>query len=296
MGPRWAARYITENTQHFTVIQSAALPPPTPFLAVAGSLPQAWPAWKETFLSFLGASGLEQVEPRRKKQLLFSLLGVEGQRIVAAFGLTNLPATELHDEFDTFMTAVEKHFVFSGSLALERKKLRSRVQQPGESVTEYLAAQRRQYDLCAFQEQSDERMCDLFLDGLDSRRVQDRILRECVDTQVPTLDRAVQLALQFEQLALTSQQYHQSRRAVPDAPNSTAPVQYVAVPNTERAQVTSHESSIEDILLQLMHLAHRDDRVTCNVVTCLPRGTDRSQTPPAGFADGGPTQENIVLH
>ncbi|KAM7284513.1 uncharacterized protein ISCGN_001607, partial [Ixodes scapularis] len=118
----------TEQRQ-ITVVQSAALPPPPPFLAVPGPPPQAWPAWKETFMSFLGAAGLEGVDPKRKKQILFSLLGIEGQRIVSAFGFTNLPHSELLDEFETFLAAAESHFVCSGSLAIELK-LRLRVQQP----------------------------------------------------------------------------------------------------------------------------------------------------------------------
>lgn len=38
------------------------------------------------------------------------------------------------------MSKLETHFALSGSLAFERKKLRGRTQQPGDSVTEYLAA------------------------------------------------------------------------------------------------------------------------------------------------------------
>ncbi|XP_042148785.1 uncharacterized protein LOC120842270 [Ixodes scapularis] len=229
----------TEQRQ-ITVVQSAALPPPPPFLAVPGPPPQAWPAWKETFMSFLGAAGLEGVDPKRKKQILFSLLGIEGQRIVSAFGFTNLPHSELLDEFETFLAAVESHFVFSGSLALERKKLRLRVQQPGESVTEFLAALRHQHALCAFEDGSENtRLCDLFLDGLISRRVQDRILRDCVGRQVPTLERAIQLALQFEQLARTAEQYHQPPQGEPVASCSTAPVQYVAGPETEQVQAAA---------------------------------------------------------
>ncbi|KAG0439340.1 hypothetical protein HPB47_016682 [Ixodes persulcatus] len=59
------------------------------------------------------------------------------------------------------------------------------------------------------------RLCNLFLGGLISRRVQDRILRDCVGRQVPTLERAIQLALQFEQLARIAEQYHQPRQGEP---------------------------------------------------------------------------------
>lgn len=109
----------------------AALPPSAPFLAVPGLPLQAWPSWKQAFLSFLGASGLDGVAPKRKKQILFSFLGVEGQRIVTAFRLDAEPVAEDVNEFDAFVSALEKHFEFSGCIVLERKKLRARVQLPG---------------------------------------------------------------------------------------------------------------------------------------------------------------------
>ncbi|KAM7287927.1 uncharacterized protein ISCGN_031618 [Ixodes scapularis] len=277
----------TEQRQ-ITVVQSAALPPPPPFLAVPGPPPLAWPAWKETFMSFLGAAGLEGVDPKRKKQILFSLLGIEGQRIVSAFGFTNLPHSELLDEFETFLAAVESHFVFSGSLALERKKLRLRVQQPGESVTEFLAALRHQHALSAFEDGSENtRLCDLFLDGLISRRVQDRILRDCVGRQVPTLERAIQLALQFEQLARTAEQYHQPRQGEPVASCSTAPVQYVAGSETEQVQAAARHNDQSPALFSgddcfsehgpMLH-ARRRDRVTFHIETRLLRERGRNRT------------------
>lgn len=106
------------------------------------------------------------------------------------------------------MSAIEKHFEFSGCIALERQKLRARVQRPGETVSEYLTALRRQGSFCSYGDALEERLAEIFLEGLDSKRVQDRILRECVGTGVPTLTRVVQLALQYEQLARTTESFH----------------------------------------------------------------------------------------
>ncbi|XP_042149589.1 uncharacterized protein LOC121837828 [Ixodes scapularis] len=206
---------------------AAAIPPPPVFLAVPGTPVQVWPAWKEAFLSYLHATGIHDVPPAQKKHVLFSMLGVEGQRIVSAFQLNTVPATEHLNEFEAFLAALEKHFEFSGCVALERKKLRSRTQLPGETVSEFLAALRHQGSFCAYGTALDEHLCDVFLEGLDSRRVQDRILRECVGTAVPTLNRAVQLALQFEQLARTSEQFHQRQTSVSGTSSSSGEVQYV---------------------------------------------------------------------
>lgn len=118
---------------------------------------------------------------------------------------------------------------------MERKKLRSQTQLPGETVSEFLAALRHQGSFCAYGTALDEHLCDVFLEGLDFRRVQDRILRECVGTAVPTLNRAVQLALQFEQLARTSEQFHQRQTSVSGTSSSSGEVQYIEQPRFEQA-------------------------------------------------------------
>ncbi|KAG0413430.1 hypothetical protein HPB47_009414 [Ixodes persulcatus] len=82
-----------------------AFPPPAVFLAVPGPPIVAWPAWKRAFLTFLDASALHLVEPFRKKAILFSLLGTEGQRIVDAFQLYETVAVEGTDEFQVFLEA-----------------------------------------------------------------------------------------------------------------------------------------------------------------------------------------------
>ncbi|CAN7948459.1 unnamed protein product [Ixodes hexagonus] len=135
-----------------------AFPPPAVFLAVPGPPILAWPAWKRAFLSFLDASALHLVEPFRKKAILFSLLATEGQRIVDAFQLYESVAVEGTDEFQAFLEAVGKHFEFSGSIALERQKLRGLFQSPGQSVTEFLAELRHQASFCALGNALDERL------------------------------------------------------------------------------------------------------------------------------------------
>lgn len=196
-------------SQTSSAVGVVGLTPPPAFLAVPGAPYQAWSAWTKSFLAFLGATGLDTVSATRKKQILFTMLGVEGQRIVDSFRLDEMPVPEGTDEFSAFLTTLEKHFEFSGSVMLERKKLFDRVQQPGESVTEFLTALRRQSSLCAFGDALDAILCDVFLRGLTSKRVHERMLRDFVDGQLPTLDRAFQLVRQYEHLAAASREYHQ---------------------------------------------------------------------------------------
>ncbi|XP_042148733.1 uncharacterized protein LOC120847470 [Ixodes scapularis] len=208
-----------------------AFPPPAVFLAVPGPPIVAWPAWKRAFLTFLDASALHLVEPFRKKAILFSLLGTEGQRIVDAFQLYETVAVEGTDEFQVFLEAVEKHFEFSGSIALERQKLRGLFQRPGQSVTEFLAVLRHQASFCALGNALDERLCEVFLEGLESRRVQDRVLQECEGSELPTLSRAIQIARQYEQRAKTAASFRRRESQVPVA----AEVQRVQIEKRQTA-------------------------------------------------------------
>ncbi|KAG0439246.1 hypothetical protein HPB47_016708, partial [Ixodes persulcatus] len=179
-------------------------PPPAVFLAVPGSPAVAWPAWKRSCLSFLDASGLRAVEPRRKKAMLFSLLGTEGQRIVDAFNSMRRPSLKE---------------------PTQRRKFREMIQRPGETVSEFLAQLRRQGSFCAFGDNLDERLCEAFLEGLDSKRVQDRILRECTGSEVPTLSRSIQLALQYEQSAKKAESFDRHEQPQASAPAEVQRVQ-----------------------------------------------------------------------
>lgn len=112
-------------------------------------------------------------------------MGVEGQHIVSTFHFDEVPATNTLDEFEVFLGALEKHLQFSGSIALERKKLRDRIQRPRESALEYLVALQRQASFCAYDLALEGRLAELFLEGLNSKWVQDCILvrgYHCPDT------------------------------------------------------------------------------------------------------------------
>uniref|UniRef100_A0A6B0USG9 Putative polyprotein n=1 Tax=Ixodes ricinus TaxID=34613 RepID=A0A6B0USG9_IXORI len=92
-----------------TVVGMAAFPPPLPFLAIPGLPLKAWSSWKQGFLSFLGASGLDDTAPKGKKQIPFLMPGLEGQRIVTAFRIDAEPVAEGVNELDAFVSALNEH-------------------------------------------------------------------------------------------------------------------------------------------------------------------------------------------
>lgn len=105
------------------------------------------------------------------------------------------------DEFSAFLKALKKHLEFSGSIVLKRKKLHPRTQLPGKTVAEFLTALRHQGAFCVYGTTLEECLWEVFVEGLNSKSVQDHFLCECIGSDVPTLDRAVQLALRFVKLA-----------------------------------------------------------------------------------------------
>lgn len=147
--------------------------------------------------------------------MLLSLLVVEGQRVVSTFHLNEVPATDMLGESEVLLDVLEKHLQFSSSIVLERKELRDRILRPSKSVSEYLAALQHQASSCAYGLVLEDRVAELFLEGLDSKQVQDCILRERVRSTVPTHYQIIGLARQFEQLSIMSEQFHQWPTSTP---------------------------------------------------------------------------------
>ena len=71
------------------------LSPPPPFLPCPGEPSIDWPRWKESFQSYLLATGLDLLPDSRKRAVLVNCLGSEGQRVYKGFLTTSLPLPSL---------------------------------------------------------------------------------------------------------------------------------------------------------------------------------------------------------
>lgn len=165
--------------------------------------------WKLIFLNHLDAIDADAFTPRRKRALLIGMLGQEGQRIVSTFNLAGAAVSAELTEFDVLLQSLDRHFGFTTNVVLERKKFLTRVQAPGESVLEFLGALRHLGSFCNFGATLEDRIAEIFLAGLRSSEVQDRLIREAAGAQPPSLERAVLLAQQFEQSSRDCDQYRQ---------------------------------------------------------------------------------------
>ncbi|XP_042148678.1 uncharacterized protein LOC115318873 [Ixodes scapularis] len=182
---------------------------PPPFMLIPGAPALPWAMWKLIFLNHLDAIDADAFTPRRKRALLIGMLGQEGQRIVSTFNLAGAAVSAELTEFDVLLQSLDRHFGFTTNVVLERKKFLTRVQAPGESVLEFLGALRHLGSFCNFGATLEDRIAEIFLAGLRSSEVQDRLIREAAGAQPPSLERAVLLAQQFEQSSRDCDQYRQ---------------------------------------------------------------------------------------
>ncbi|KAG0410425.1 hypothetical protein HPB47_012444 [Ixodes persulcatus] len=193
---------------------------PADFLPTPGEPVAPWLTWKRGFLNYLEATDAESFPPKRKRAILLSFLGEEGNRVVDAFNLAGPAVNADQDEFQVLLSALDTHFASAQNVVVERRKFVTRVQGPGETVLEYLGALRRLASFCDYGESLESRVAEMFISGIRNTEVQDRLIRESGGANAPSLERAVQLAQQFER---TSRDCDLFRRLSLDATSPNTP-------------------------------------------------------------------------
>lgn len=171
---------------------------PPPFLPTPGTPVQPWLTWKALFLNYLDAIGADEFTPKRKRAILLGMLGQEGQRVVSTFNLAGPALSDTVTEFDVILTALDRHFGASVNVVVERMKFMTRLQAPGESILQYVGTLRHLASFCDFGDSLESRVAEMFLAGIQSTEVRDRLIREAAGTGAPGLERAVFIAQQFE--------------------------------------------------------------------------------------------------
>ncbi|XP_077541262.1 uncharacterized protein LOC144153500 [Haemaphysalis longicornis] len=195
-----------------------------PFLPEPGRPPIPWTQWHQIFENYLLASGASEFPPERRKALLLHSLGVEGQRVFSSLPLPTdasqtgestaddkLPeASKAADDklteaskaaavppsvYDEAVATLTQHFTSSSNVVVERHRFRRRIQHPGESVQEYVAALRALAAACSFASPEDS-LRDQFVEAVSSQHIRERLLLE---GSTLSFFRAIQLASQIEQ-------------------------------------------------------------------------------------------------
>ena len=178
---------------------------PAPFLPTAGAEPSVpWPRWVKMFENFLIAVGGDKFSASRKQAVLLTCLGAEGQRVYDSFPV--VAKQEGEDEYAFTQRRLETHFAPKHNVCAERYRFRSRGQQSGESVLQWVSTLRQLASTCEYGERSDEFIRDQLIEKTTSSKLRQRLLMEGSDltlekslTIADTLEAAEREAREMEQ-------------------------------------------------------------------------------------------------
>lgn len=131
------------------------------------TIPAGWPQWKKRFDRYMSVSGLSQKTDAEKIDILRYLMGEESEQIVAQW--KTKPTT-----YQRALDAFEKHFIPSRNVIFERFKFNSRVQQPGESVDQFINSLHALSDFCEFGNLREELIRDRIVIGMFNKRTSER--------------------------------------------------------------------------------------------------------------------------
>ncbi|XP_070377118.1 uncharacterized protein [Dermacentor albipictus] len=172
----------------------AFVPHMPPFLALPGTPAVPWLTWKRYFRTFLEATGGEALQNERKKAILLSNLGFEGQRLYYDLASqTDQTATTFEDVLRIF----DHHYEESTNPLVHRIIFRERKQLPGETFQDFVTVLQRLAPACAFGAWHDESLRDQILQGVASKRIRERLLYEGASL---TLKKAEEIGRSVEQV------------------------------------------------------------------------------------------------
>ncbi len=175
------------------------LQPPKPIQITSGEGAEnrkAWQRWRESFETYLIASGADGKPEKVKKAILLFAIGEEGRRIrktmtgiVDEVGDTETSCATLLDKFDA-------HFVEKTNVTFERHIFKG-VKQNSRKFNEFITELREQAAKCNFGDKTDENIIDQVIFGLDSNKLR----RKLFDVSgTCTLDNVVDTCRKWELL------------------------------------------------------------------------------------------------
>lgn len=180
---------------------------PPQFLAVPGEPEMDFEEWLELFNNFVLAVGGEQFSDVRLRAMLLNCVGCEAQRQYNA--LKNLPLAVAVEEasqkplFDEAVQRLRDRFVKKKSKVTQRAEFRSRRQNSGESVSDFICALRMKAVRADFQNYSeDHAVIDQLISYTSSETIRDRLLLE---GDALTLEKAIEIATKIETAQTESQ-------------------------------------------------------------------------------------------
>ena len=147
-----------------------------------------WVEYSERFDNFLVANKITDAD--LKRATLLATIGAPGYKLLRSL-CQNAPGTKTYEELKA---AMKNHLQPAPNVIAERFRFYKRDRKAGETVAVYLAELRKLSEYCEFLDKLDEYLRDRFVCGLNSERVQQKLL----STKDLTLKKATEIALSFE--------------------------------------------------------------------------------------------------
>lgn len=173
----------------------SVVPPPN-FLAQPGPPSIPWEDWIVMFENYLDALDGQDFSAKRKKALLLSTLGKEGQQIfrylpqaLQANGQT------MPDEYKEAICRLEARYATEENLLMNRFKFYMQHQKQCESIDEFISRLRELSIKCKFGVMTDELIRDQLIVQCKNKKIQERLWA----AKNPKLKIAIDLAKVVEQ-------------------------------------------------------------------------------------------------
>ncbi|XP_072146220.1 uncharacterized protein [Dermacentor andersoni] len=164
-----------------------------------------WPSWIQLFDDYRFASGLNERSEEAQVRTLLYTMGRQAREIFSTFAL----AEEEQKKYEVVRKKFDQHFVAARNLVYESACFHRRIQEPGESVDQFVTALHTLADRCDYKEK--ERMIrDRFVVGLRDAKLSESLQMDANLTLASALAKA--------RLKETVQRQQQQLRVTDDEP------------------------------------------------------------------------------
>ncbi|KAK5865998.1 hypothetical protein PBY51_020220 [Eleginops maclovinus] len=165
--------------------------------------PGEWPVWRRRFDRFRAASKLNKENCEVQVNALLYSMGKEAEPIYESFVYTEDDESDNPElDYDIVIARFNDHFVPKRNVIHERACFHKRVQRAGEMVESFVRSLYELAQYCEFGITKDEQIRDRLVIGILDSEVSQKLQLEA-DL---TLERAIQLARQSEQIKKQSEE------------------------------------------------------------------------------------------
>lgn len=140
----------------------------------------------------------------KKSAVLLACIGPKTYGVLQNLLAPDIPATK---DFATLSGTLKSHYDPKPSIIVQRCNFHKRRQQPGESVSHFMAELRRLAIFCDYADHLNDALRDQFVSGLGSEAILKRLLSE----KALTVKSALELAIASEAAAKNAKNVHSSR-------------------------------------------------------------------------------------